>query len=221
MRTVLSALAILIALSSGAAAESAKTLEWDDLLPPLPPLVDPFLTLEGEQQDDMMLLTEVLILKENGVDIEAALPAGSMTEVSLRAKLAKAGVDVADLLRRDREYRYEIQRRETLLNDGLNGQDVKIPGYALPLEFSGEAVSELLLVPYVGACIHVPPPPANQTVFVRLEEPYKPTNLYDPVWVTGRLSAKGATKDLSLVDGQAAIDAGYTLEDSRLEPYEE
>ena len=52
--------------------------------------------------------------------------------------------------------------------EALNGQHVKIPGFVVPLDASGETVKEILLVPYFGACVHVPPPPSNQIVHVTL-----------------------------------------------------
>ena len=52
----------------------------------------------------------------------------------------------------------------------LNGQFVKIPGFVVPLEGTAELTTEFLLVPYFGACIHVPPPPSNQIVYVTFKD---------------------------------------------------
>jgi len=70
----------------------------------------------------------------------------------------------------------------------LNGQVVRVPGFMVPLEDFAEEVTEFLLVPYFGACIHTPPPPPNQMVYVRMDGGRK-TKLewYDPVWVEGPL----------------------------------
>lgn len=98
--------------------------------------------------------------------------------------------------------------------EALDGKTVKLPGFVVPLEGDGEKVSEFLLVPYFGACIHVPPPPANQTVYV-VTGPSAATvrKLFDVVWVTGVLRAKTGTTDLA--------EAGYTLHATTVEPYEE
>ncbi len=89
--------------------------------------------------------------------------------------------------------------------ESLNGKRVKLPGYVIPLEGDGEKVSEFLLVPYYGACIHVPPPPANQTVYVKVPKgDAKIRRVFDTVWVIGTLSAKSFTSDLAT--------AGYQLE---------
>ncbi len=68
------------------------------------------------------------------------------------------------------------------------GKEVKVPGYMVPLEDFAEFASEFLLVPYVGACVHVPPPPPNQLVYVVMNENEKvPVSFWDPVWIHGKL----------------------------------
>jgi hypothetical protein len=89
------------------------------------------------------------------------------------------------------------------LLEELNGQLVKIPGFVVPLEGDADNITEFLLVPYFGACIHVPPPPSNQIVYVKFSEGVPITNLYDAVWVTGILSTDGWKGDIATV--------GYTL----------
>lgn len=76
------------------------------------------------------------------------------------------------------------------LNQRLDGALITMPGYIIPLDFTSAGVHEFILVPYVGACIHTPPPPANQLVIVRTEQPWMSTQLWDPVWVTGTMSTQ-------------------------------
>ncbi len=71
-------------------------------------------------------------------------------------------------------------------NTAMNGQEVKIPGFIVPLEENKGEVTEFLLVPYFGACIHTPPPPANQILHVRPKQGAK-FRAMDTVWVTGKL----------------------------------
>lgn len=101
----------------------------------------------------------------------------------------------------------------------LGGQRVKLPRYVLPLEFAGSAVTEFLLVPYVGAGIHEPTPSANQMVFIEAAEPFVSAGMFVPVWIEGALTVQTATYDLSLVDGQAPVTAGYSMNDARVVPY--
>lgn len=94
----------------------------------------------------------------------------------------------------------------------LDGQRVRLPGFIVPLDFQGTEISEFLLVPYFGACIHVPPPPANQIVYVKTGNAYAVAQLFEPVWVTGTLKAQAFFNDVG--------DAGYTMEATKIEPYE-
>jgi hypothetical protein len=71
-------------------------------------------------------------------------------------------------------------------NPAMNGVEVKIPGFIVPLEENKGEVTEFLLVPYFGACIHTPPPPANQILHVRPKQGAK-FRAMDTVWVTGKL----------------------------------
>ena len=78
-------------------------------------------------------------------------------------------------------------------NNKLDGETVKIPGFIVPLDHIGFGVTEFMLVPFVGACIHVPPPPPNQLVYVTTEEPWDAMTLWEPVWVTGKIIVKAQT----------------------------
>lgn len=75
----------------------------------------------------------------------------------------------------------------TKLNEALNGAFIKMPGFIIPFNISAKGVTEFMLVPYVGACIHTPPPPANQLVMVETKKPWPGDQLWDPVWVTGTM----------------------------------
>lgn len=87
----------------------------------------------------------------------------------------------------------------------LNGKRVKIPGYIVPLEFDEQTeLNEFLLVPYFGACIHTPPPPANQIVFAKSKSTLQIDNTYDPVWLIGTMHTQ------TFQSGVA--EAGYTIE---------
>ena len=93
----------------------------------------------------------------------------------------------------------------------LDGQQVRLPGFVVPLDFEDTETSEFLLVPYFGACIHVPPPPSNQIVYVKTVAGYPLKELFDPVWVTGEISTQAHLNELG--------DAGYTMQATIIEPY--
>jgi uncharacterized protein len=115
---------------------------------------------------------------------------------------------------KDMMVKMDAMLKASPLNMALNGKLIKLPGYVVPLETDGQKSSEFLLVPYFGACIHVPPPPANQTVYVttRDKKGAKIRKLYDVVWVTGVINAEKLKTDLA--------DAGYTIDATKVEPYE-
>ncbi len=92
-----------------------------------------------------------------------------------------------------------------------NGAIVRLPGFIVPIDYVGTAVSAFILVPYAGACIHVPPPPANQLVFVTTEIPYESKGLYEPVNVTGMFGVAAMSTHLAQI--------GYALSADNIEPY--
>jgi len=97
--------------------------------------------------------------------------------------------------------------------DELNGKRVKLPAYVTPLEYNDQfTLKEFLLVPYLGACIHSPPPPANQIVHANSSKAIQFEGLYDPVWAIGILRTESVVSDLA--------ESGYTLEIESVEPYE-
>ena len=98
-------------------------------------------------------------------------------------------------------------------NPAVVGQAVRIPGFVVPLEESKDGVKEFLLVPYFGACIHSPPPPANQIIHVVAKKPVGKLNSMDAVWVSGTLSLKYANTPWG--------SAGYRLDVDKIAPYEE
>lgn len=209
---------LLILCQAPARAEAPQVLTWDHLVPPGPPIDDLRSELSPDQWVELELLASIRKEKKLGRinDVNPQTEFGYELEHGFK----KAGLDVESLLQRYFNTQMEIRRRGTQVVEKLDGQLVRIPGYALPLEFDGTSVEEFLLVPYVGACIHVPAPPKNQMVFVRLKQSYAAKTLYEPIWITGRMKIESVTKSLGLVDGNADVHAGYSIEGLRIEPYQ-
>lgn len=202
-------------LTVTALAEEPRQVMWADLVPKSAAFDNPFLKLTQEQ---LARVSEVAAIRDRRARGDKNLsPAEIESEPALVRKLEQAGVDVDGLLAK----RKEIIERGRTVNPLLNGQIVRLPGYLLPLEFSGKQVSEFLLVPWVGACIHTPPPPPNQIVHVKPEKPVAMSGMFEAVWVTGQLTTGAIKKSLSLVDGSADIDVGYSMRASRVEAYKE
>jgi len=97
------------------------------------------------------------------------------------------------------------------LNTALDGQSIRIPGYIVPLEEGKAGISEFLLVPYFGACIHTPPPPANQVLHVLPRSAAKGFRSMDTVWVSGTLKLQRADTYMGI--------SGYHLDAVKVEAY--
>lgn len=90
---------------------------------------------------------------------------------------------------------------------------VRVPGFMVPLEDWAEEVTEFLLVPYVGACVHTPPPPPNQLVYVQMTEGQKvPVSFWEPVWVHGVLSIEETTN--------VYAEVSFKMDGTSIAPYE-
>ena len=96
----------------------------------------------------------------------------------------------------------------------FNGKSIRLAGFVVPLAFDSEnLVSEFFLVPYFGACYHLPPPPPNQIIYVSSAEPFEYENIDDPVWVMGVIDTQQT--------GNEVATASYSMYLDQLEPYEE
>jgi hypothetical protein len=95
----------------------------------------------------------------------------------------------------------------------MDGRAIRIPGFIVPLEFDEETITEFFLVPYFGACIHSPPPPPNQIIYVHAPNGLELNTLYDPFWISGKLSTK-------LVENYMAT-AAYSMQMQSYEDYTE
>lgn len=98
------------------------------------------------------------------------------------------------------------------VNSQIDKKAMRIPGFVVPLDFEADKLSEFFLVPFFGACIHVPPPPPNQIILVRLKKPMAGLGAMEVVEVYGRISVEGFTTDLG--------SAGYTLAADKVEYYQ-
>ncbi len=100
----------------------------------------------------------------------------------------------------------------TKLNERLDGAYVRLPGFILPLEISAKGVTDFILVPYVGACIHTPPPPPNQLVFAKAKKPWPDEKLWGAVWVVGTMRTQLQSTEIA--------QTGYALSVDSMETYE-
>ncbi|MFT3729868.1 MAG: DUF3299 domain-containing protein [Hyphomicrobium sp.] len=174
------ALVFIGGLSSGVAAEAPRQLKWADLVPKSMPA--------------NTVMKSKTFFGGSAPMTDAGPPPPPLPEGKfMSVKRHQPGDD----------------RPPAVVTD-LNGQNISIGGYVVPLDFDSTTVKEFLLVPFVGACIHVPPPPANQIIYVKTAKGFEVGGQFDPVTVSGKISTTVAFTGLA--------DAGYTLDADSVVP---
>lgn len=129
---------------------------------------------------------------------------------------ALAGLDFSNLDDSDPRAQRALEKLREVWNNApanasMNGAQIRIPGFLVPLERKGKLITEFLLVPYYGACVHTPPPPANQIIHVLPGKPVQDVATMDAVWVNGVLEVSRSETGLG--------NASYRLKATRVEPY--
>lgn len=136
-----------------------------------------------------------------------------------RPEAVFAQMDVNSLQDGDPKAAEAMEKLRALWKDApvvkeLDGRKIKLGGFAVPLDGDGKITTEFLLVPYYGACIHVPPPPANQAILITLDKPQDIIKQpFDAVWVEGIIKIERFSNELA--------DAGYAMKNAVVTPYEE
>ena len=158
-----------------------ETIEWPDLMPP-----------------------EILAILLNPPEYIAEIEDGS-AEDQISSQI-KSSVDQSE------EDAYQQALVSTDVNEDLDGAMIRIPGFVVPLEFDEEqTISQFFLVPYFGACLHMPPPPPNQIILVNAPKGIQMSALYDPFWIEGQLSTSFQENDMAT--------SAYAMQLQRIEPY--
>ena len=205
---------LTLMLAVGRPALAVDTIGWEGLVPPLDESQNPYLRLSEDQQESLF---DLWMVRE-----QIASGSKNLEDLEKQAvdNLAADDVNADQVLRELEEFLAIAEENNSRLVQDLDGKNVRIPGYVLPTEFSGDKVVEFLLVPYVGACVHTPPPPANQMVHVKVDEGFASEGLFAPVWVTGQIKTAMSTQSISLNDGTTEVEAGYQIRASDIVPYE-
>jgi len=214
---ILHPLSSVASAKEGASAETPRTVGWTDLTVKVE-FEDPFEALTADQLMELSIYARVMALKKQ--DAAKVSEAMQREADEVAQSLTKQGVDIAGLLARREEIKELRKKRATAMDESLDGVAIKMPGYALALEYDGKNVTEFLLVPWVGACIHTPPPPPNQIVYVKAAQPFEFRSRFEPVWIEGTMAVGGTQKELFLVDGSSNIEIGYSMASAVISRYE-
>lgn len=203
---------------SPAATRGPQTVDWTDLMP---------------EEDLRLLMSMPMVDHENMTDEElteglnagslrpqgsnngkSPLEEGSAIESSLEAEVANAiGLAMSGKATTgERSWRDALV--STRVRPEFDNKPIRIAGYIVPQEYDDNMViRSFFLVPYFGACIHVPPPPPNQIIYVRYPKGLTLENLYTPFWVSGTLKVETVENEMAL--------ASYAMDAQRLEEYQE
>ena len=191
---------------SMAQASDARNIGWKALLPNVTVGANPFDALPFRQSNALAKLYRIEVK-----EAETASEFMRAQAATIRSELEAEGLDPDWYIQERERISQEHARQYTSPNPEVLGQHVRVPGYIVPLQFDGTLVTEFLLVPTAGACIHTPPPPANQLIHVKYPEGYPLRGLYDPVWIDGILSAETHSGLVSYSDGQRVVASSYTM----------
>lgn len=203
----------LTAVSLPTYANTAVALEWQDLNSAAQEV-----TLEmPDLTDQQMRLLQGVIAMSASKEEQAQQQA-----VESKETLKEQGINADEVIALRDEYMQTMKASAEAITTEFDGKKVRVPGFIVPLEFSeGMTATEFLLVPVAGACIHMPPPPANQIVRVSFPEGFQVQNVQYPVWVEGDFSSNKVTEEVYLVDGKSNLTMGYEMNASMIEDYYE
>ena len=159
------------------------TVEWVDLIPP-----------------------EVLEILLNPPSYIAEIEDGSAED--------QITSQMKNTLAEEEEDAYRRALASTDVNPAMDGLKIRIPGFVVPLEFDeDQTISQFFLVPYFGACLHMPPPPPNQIILVDAPEGVQMSALYEPFWLEGEVSTVVSENDMA--------KSAYAMQLHKLSPYSE
>jgi len=200
-------------LAATQASAEPEAIEFSDLVDPLAVVFDdPYRDMGSHLLNELKLLVELdqkLSQKDLAEDERARLKA---RRSAARETLEINGQDIDALLAQ----RWDIARkRKTALmatNPALDKIEVTLSGYLIPAPQAADGTYFGYLVPQVGMCSHLPTPPPNKLVRVRLLDDPKGQSLYVPVQVSGLLRSEESDATIYILDGEARMFSGWTLD---------
>ncbi|MEZ8967982.1 DUF3299 domain-containing protein [Vibrio breoganii] len=199
-------LSSLLFIFASFSTSSAEMIQWKDFIPPATETIE----LPALSKPQVSHLYNILNYRNTSQRRDMSDAESQQYQKDIDA-LRTSGYEADDLLKlRDEALAIE-RRRLSTVNTQLNLSNVSIPGFLVPLEMEGMLTTKFLLVPTAGACIHTPPPPANQTVIVELEKGFELQDLYKVIVVTGDIVTNQQDLPISFIDGTEVVSTGYSM----------
>lgn len=214
-------MSVLMAVIPAAPAAAQSTITWEDLQAQSTHLRNPY---EQLSEDQTFRLSSLYQLREWTKDNPPAPDSIEAKEIQrLEQTFADEGIDPDALLVHVDEAQAYWRSQAQTTNSDLEEQFVQLSGYVLPLgdnrsDSQTQSVNEFLLVPYVGACIHVPAPPPNQIIHIEPAAAIENPGVFSAVEVTGKLRSQSNSYELFRVDGTRTVDVSYALDLEAIAP---
>ncbi len=202
-------------------AATGQILDWSDLPDPSVQVFDdPYRDLTPEQFDDLIFVVRLRgRLQQDTGTVEERQKWQKLLTETLDA-LAADGIDVDWLLEQRQVVTERRRRAGTAGNPLFDGQMVTVAGFAIPAPPDADGRPVAYLVPERGMCSHMPPPPPNQMIRVRLNDDWAPSYFHEPVRLTGTLSIEPSDHKMMVVDGLMPMRATFQLDTDSVETLE-
>ncbi|MCW4440398.1 DUF3299 domain-containing protein [Vibrio splendidus] len=205
-------------LSFSSLASEIKVTYWDELVPNMELMEDPFQKLDRNQMFDMATIAR--FKEAQSKDGFAASDEATQEIVEVTERLRQQNVDVEALFVAREQIMKQREALGSKPNTEVVGSKHRIPGYITPIEMDGTKVTKFFLVPSAGACIHTPPPPANQLVLIDYPQGIELVSLMTPVWVEGQLTGHQSKENVNYSDGAANVQSVYAMKADGIEQYQ-
>lgn len=208
----LSVLSLSFLLLTGAASATSE-LVWSELIDPAAQnFDDPYRDIN---YDHLQAVATVAQLRARLTQEDLTEDARTQTETHLaetETTLSAAGID-ADWLIKQRWVVAELRERAARAgNPAVDGAVVTLAGFAIPAPADEKGTPMAYLVPERGMCAHMPPPPPNQMIRMRMPAIWKPRMMHEPLQVTGRLTIDPSETQVMIVDGFVPMRATFVMQ---------
>ena len=204
------AVAAMLALQAPAAA---AILGWEELIDQsVQNYEDPYRALTFDQIDAVRAVAQAKAGLA-GDDLSTEQRATLEKRLSdAQALLAADGLDADWLIAQRWVVAERRERAATSGNEAVDGQTVELKGFVIPAPPDDDGIANAYLVPERGMCAHMPPPPPNQMVRMRLADGWQPLFIYEPVRLTGELSITPSKRMVRVVDGFVSMRATFSMD---------
>ncbi|WP_171131112.1 MULTISPECIES: DUF3299 domain-containing protein [unclassified Ruegeria] len=194
------------------AHSEVKRIEWADLIDETAQnYEDPFVELTGKQLSELRNLVRLRAQLEKGGAAPEQLGQIQVDIEATEATLAEEDIDADWLISQRWVVMERRQKAGTAANVDIDGVTVSLGGFVIPAPRDEDGSQMAYIVPERGMCSHVPPPPPNQMVRLRLSDSWAPSTVYEPIVVTGQIRIDPTQKEMLVVDGPVLMNAAFTL----------